>query len=217
MNLKALFGIWILMVSYTSQAQSKKDWKKLFNGRNLQDWIVKIHHHDYNENYGNTFSVEKKKIKVSYDQYGEFNEQYGHLYYKTPFALLNSGVMYHSQDPASIPKEQDWPISVEMQFLAGLGDGKPRPTCNMCSPGTEIEYQGQNILVIASIRPVNRYDPAFWNPGKPLKEGFIALQSEGQPVEFRDIKLLNLKGCMDPSAKNYKNYYVGNDASSCKF
>ena len=79
MNLKALFGIWILMVSYTSQAQSKKDWKKLFNGRNLQDWIVKIHHHDYNENYGNTFSVEKKKIKVSYDQYGEFNEQYGHL------------------------------------------------------------------------------------------------------------------------------------------
>lgn len=282
MNLKALFGIWILMVSYTSQAQSKKDWKKLFNGRNLQDWIVKIHHHDYNENYGNTFSVEKKKIKVSYDQYGEFNEQYGHLYYKTPFAyfhlsleyrfygdlqpgapdftLLNSGVMYHSQDPASIPKEQDWPISVEMQFLAGLGDGKPRPTCNMCSPGTEIEYQGQKYpghclnstsptidknewvkaelivygdsliqhivngkVVLEYSHPsmgggvVNRYDPAFWNPGKPLKEGFIALQSEGQPVEFRDIKLLNLKGCMDPSAKNYKNYYVGNDASSCKF
>ncbi len=37
------------------------------------------------------------------------------------------------QDPRTMPKEQDWPISVEMQPLAGLGDGKPRPTGNMCS------------------------------------------------------------------------------------
>ena len=42
-----------------------------------------------------------------------------------------------------MPKEQDWPISVEMQFLAGLGDGNPRPTGNMCSPGTNIFYNGQ--------------------------------------------------------------------------
>lgn len=33
--------------------------------------------------------------------------------------------MFHSQDPRTILKEQDWPISVEMQLLAGLGDGKP--------------------------------------------------------------------------------------------
>src|SRR5688500_19490995 len=57
--------------------------------------------------------------------------------------ILNSCFMYHSQDPKTISKEQHWPISIEMQFLAGLGDGKPRPTGNMCSPGTEIVYEGK--------------------------------------------------------------------------
>ena len=40
---------------------------------------------------------------------------------------------------------------------------------------------------------VNNYDPEVWEEGKPLKEGFIALQSEGQPIDFRNVKLLNLK------------------------
>ena len=51
--------------------------------------------------------------------------------------------MFHSQDPRTMLKEQDWPISVEMQLLAGLGDGEPRPTGNMCSPGTNVVYQGK--------------------------------------------------------------------------
>ncbi|HEX6849123.1 MAG TPA: DUF1080 domain-containing protein, partial [Chitinophagaceae bacterium] len=140
-------------------------WQQLFNGTDINDWVVKIHHHEAGENFGNTFRVENGIIKVRYDQYGEFNDQFGHLYYKTPFSwfhlklqyrfvgqwvksapsytLLNSGVMFHSQDPHTMPKEQDWPISVEMQFLAGLGDGKPRPTGNMCSPGTEVMQKGQ--------------------------------------------------------------------------
>ena len=155
----------IFLASITSYSQSKKDWIKLFNGKDLKGWNVKIQHHEYNENYGNTFRVTKKKIEVSYDQYGQFNDQFGHLYYEKPmsyfhlkteyrfrgtqqsgapiYTLLNSGIMYHSQDPKSMPKEQDWPISIEFQLLAGLGDGQPRPTGNMCSPGTDIEYQGK--------------------------------------------------------------------------
>jgi hypothetical protein len=34
-----------------------------------------------------------------------------------------------------MPREQNWPISIEFQLLAGLDDGKARPTGNMCSPG----------------------------------------------------------------------------------
>ena len=126
---------------------------------------MKIHHYKAGENFGNTFRVSDNMIQVRYDQYGEFNDRFGHLYYKTPFSrfhlsleyhftgqlqpgapdytLLNSGVMFHSQDPREMPVEQNWPISVEMQFLAGLGDGNPRPTGNMCSPGTEIVYEGK--------------------------------------------------------------------------
>jgi hypothetical protein len=59
------------------------------------------------------------------------------------FTFRNSGVMFHSQDPQTILKEQNWPISVEYQMLADAGDGKPMPTGNMCSPGTEVFYQGE--------------------------------------------------------------------------
>jgi Domain of Unknown Function (DUF1080) len=36
---------------------------------------------------------------------------------------------------------------------------------------------------------VNGYDSALWQPGKALKSGHIALQSEGQPIDFRNIKI----------------------------
>ncbi len=218
---------------------------------------MKIHHHETGDNYGNTFRVQDSAIQVRYDQYGDFNDQFGHLYYKTPFSyyhlkleyrfvgewcktapsytVLNSGVMYHSQDPRTMPKEQDWPISIEMQFLAGLGDGQPRPTGNMCSPGTHIVYQGKldtrhcinsssktydkdewiqaELIVLGDSlithiingdtvlqysKPqiggpvVNRYDPKQKQDGKVLNKGFIALQSEGQPIDFRRIRIMNL-------------------------
>jgi hypothetical protein len=243
----------------------KQEWVSLFNGKDIKDWIVKIHHHEVGVNFGNTFRVEDGILKVRYDQYGDFNEQFGHLYYKTPFSyyhlkfeyrfvekwaptapsytVLNSGIMFHSQDPRTMPKEQDWPISVEMQLLAGLGDGKPRPTGNMCSPGTNIVYKGvldtrhcinstsktyegdqwvrgelivlgdslithiiNGDTVLQYSKPqigggvVERYDPAIKKDGKILKEGFIALQSEGQPIDFRNVEIMNLEA-LAPKSK----------------
>ena len=239
--------------------QTSQKWGSLFNGKDITDWIVKIHHHEAGENFGNTFRVEDNMISVRYDQYGDFNEQFGHLYYKTPFSYFhlklqyrfvgqwvktaptytvrNSGVMFHSQDPRSMPKEQDWPISVEMQFLGGLGDGKPRPTGNMFSPGTEVVQQGTLVpshcinsssktydgdqwvnaelivlgdslithiingdTVLKYSKPqigggvVNRFDPNVKIDGKLLSSGFIALQSEGQEIDFREIKIKDLSG-----------------------
>ena len=279
----ALFvGLLTFMSCATSkQSADKKDWQTLFNGKDINDWIVKIHHHEVGDNFGKTFRVEDGLIKVRYDQYDTFRERYGHLYFKQPFSyyhltfeyrfvgiwrkdapsytLKNSGVMFHSQDPHTMPKEQDWPISVEFQLLAGLGDGKPRPTGNMCSPGTDVVFEGKidprhcinstsktyegeqwvkgEIIVLGDSlithivngdtvlqysKPqigggvANRYDPAQKKDGKLLKEGFIALQSEGQEVDFRNIQLLNLEGCMDPKSKNYKRYFVKNNSAKCK-
>ncbi len=269
-------------LSFTPPAQKEKqDWISLFNGKNIKNWTVKIHHHDVGDNYGNTFRVEDGMIKVRYDQYDKFNERYGHLYFNTPYSYyhlsleyrftgvwrkdapnyteLNSGIMFHSQDPQTMPKEQDWPISVEMQFLAGLSDGKPRPTGNMCSPGTDVIFEGKkdprhcinstsktypkeewvkaDLIVLGDslvqhfingekvleyAKPqigggvANRYNPALKIDGKLLKEGFIALQSEGQEIDFRNIKLLNLEGCMDPQSKSYKSYYVKPNPSKCR-
>lgn len=233
-------------------------WMKLFNGKDISDWIVKVHHHEAGINYGNTFRAEDGLIKVRYDEYGEYNDQFAHLYFKKPFShfhlkldyrftgelqkgapeyvLLNSGVMYHSQDPRTMLKEQNWPISVEMQFLAGLDDGKPRPTGNMCSPGTEIMYQGKmynghclnstsktfdknewvhaELIVLGDSlithiingdtvlqysKPtmgggvVSGYDSTLWQPGKALTSGYIALQSEGQPIDFKNVEIKRLR------------------------
>lgn len=45
----------------------------------------------------------------------------------------------------------------------------------------------------------------------PLKEGYIALQAESQPVDFRNMELLNLVGCMDKSSKKYRAWFVKSD------
>ena len=233
-------------------------WEMLFNGKDLDGWTTKIHHYETGNNYGDTFRAEDGMIKVRYDKYeGNFNERFGHLYYDTPFSyfhlsmeyrfvgnlhpgapsytLLNSGVMFHSQNPRTMPKEQNWPISVEMQFLAGVEEGVDRPTGNMCSPGTEIVFQGElypshclnstsdtyygdqwvkaELIVLGDSlvthiingkkvleysKPqigggtAEGYDPKMKVDGKMLKEGMIALQSEGQPIDFRNIKIKNL-------------------------
>lgn len=240
------------------QDENQEEWQTLFNGKDINDWIVKIHHHEVGDNYANTFKVEDGLLKVNYDEYGEFNNRFGHLFYKEPFSSYhlvveyrftdqwlkdapdytyrNSGVMFHAQDPKTILKEQDWPISVELQLLAGLGDGKPRPTGNMCSPGTDVVYEGKvdprhciestsktydpdqwvraELIVLADslvthiingdtvlqyTKPqigggvVNNFDPALKQDGKLLREGYIALQSEGQSIDFREVMIRKLK------------------------
>ena len=62
---------------------------------------------------------------------------------------------------------------------------------------------------------VGGHDPAIKEDGKLLTSGYIALQGESHPTDFRSIELLNLEGCMDPKAKNYKAYYVKNNSNSC--
>ncbi|GJM29484.1 MAG: hypothetical protein DHS20C17_21190 [Cyclobacteriaceae bacterium] len=164
--LTLIWFLWLCAcVSNPSQDNQSNQWETIFNGRDLDGWTAKFYHHDLGDNYANTFRVIDSSIVVSYDDYTEFGERYGHLFYKQPFSSFhlkfeyrftdqwmeeaphftyrNSGVMFHSQDPRTILKEQNWPISVEYQMLADAEDGEPRPTGNMCSPGTEVFYQGK--------------------------------------------------------------------------
>ncbi len=62
-------------------------------------------------------------------------------------------------------------------------------------------------------------DSVMWTQKQstPLKEGYIALQAESHPIEFRKVELLDLKGCKDPKATNYKSYYVKSDPAQCRY
>ena len=64
---------------------------------------------------------------------------------------------------------------------------------------------------------VSGHRPEMKPDGQPLGEGYISLQSEGHPIQFRRVELLNLKGCMDTQANNYKRYFVADDPESCRY
>ena len=167
-KMKKIVTIFLLLKTISSLAQKKmkaEKWIKLFNGKDLKDWTVKIKDHPVNDNFGNTFRVENGAIKVSYDQYGDkFKEQFGHLFYKKEFsayllvveyrftgdqikdgpgwATRNSGMMLHGQSPESMLLNQDFPISMEAQLLGGNGKDE-RTTNNLCTPGTNVEMNGK--------------------------------------------------------------------------
>ena len=60
--------------------------------------------------------------------------------------------------------------------------------------------------------------PQFANTsGQLLGDGYIAIQAESAPTEFRKIEVLNLVGCMDKKAENFKSYYVKPDNGKCRY
>jgi hypothetical protein len=258
-----------------------EDWIQLFNGKNLDGWIPKINGYELGENFGDTFRVENGVLKVAYDKYDQFNNRFGHLFYKEPFsyyrlaveyrfvgeqcpggpawATRNSAIMIHGQPPKTMRKDQDFPISIEVQLLGGLGKG-PRPTANLCTPGTnvvmndkletrhcinsssktydgdewvrvEVEVHGDGMIkhfvngeqVLWYEMPqigggnVSNFDPQVKRDGVLLRGGSISLQSESHPVEFRKVELLNLAGCMDPKAVNYKPWYIKAENHLCQY
>jgi hypothetical protein len=270
-----------LLPAATGQTASPEDWIQLFNGKDLRDWDVKIKGYPLHENFGNTFRVENGLLKVSYDHYKTFDQRFGHIFYRGKFsyyiiaveyrftgeqaaggpdwAYRNSGIMVHGQAPETMGKDQDFPISIEVQLLGGSGTGT-RTTANLCTPGTNVVMDGKLITrhcvnstsqtyhgdqwvrveaevhgseeirhrvngetVLVYQKPqigggsVSGYDPAVKKDGMLLEEGSISLQSESHPIEFRKVELLNLAGCMDRKAKNYRSYFVKSDPTQCRY
>ena len=73
----------------------REEWMQLFNGRDLEDWAVKINGYELNDNFGNTFRVEDGLLKVAYDEYrGEFGERFGHIFHRRKFSHYIVAVEY---------------------------------------------------------------------------------------------------------------------------
>ena len=148
------------VVSADAAKDQQGEWIQLINGKDLEGWTPKIRYHALGDNFANTFRVEDGLLKVGYEGYDEFKETFGHLFYKDSFsnyilrveyrfvgnqvkggpgwAIRNSGAMLHGERPETMSKDQDFPASIEVQFLGGDGK-KPRSTANLCTPGTNVE------------------------------------------------------------------------------
>ncbi|MBI3467630.1 MAG: DUF1080 domain-containing protein [Planctomycetes bacterium] len=237
-------------------ASKPEAWVSLFNGRDLDGWTPKIKGHALGENFGQTFRVENGVLKVAYDQYPAFNGQFGHLFYKAPFstyklrieyrfignqcpggptwAVRNSGVMIHCQPPETMRQDQDFPVSIEVQFLGGDGEHS-RSTGNLCTPGTHVVIAGELIKRHCTNSSSQTYHGDQWvtveahvlpggkvkhlvngqtvleyeqpqlddsdkdaqglikNGERMLHGGYLALQAESHPIEFRKVEILPLE------------------------
>ncbi|MFP4288321.1 MAG: DUF1080 domain-containing protein [Bacteroidales bacterium] len=253
LGIHGFISVFILLAAFSCQSpvntnnssdRQDQEWISLFNGKNLEDWDMKIRGYELNENFGNTFRVEDGILKASYDEYDTFNDRFGHIFYKDVFshyklrveyrftgeqaeggagwAYRNNGVMFHAQSPESMEKDQSFPVSIEAQMLGGDNTGE-RPTGSVCTPGTYIEMNGQRIddhciesnsktyhgdqwvtmeLVVLGDSLVHHIVEgdtviSYNNLRKekndePLSEGYIALQAESHPTEFRKIEILKL-------------------------
>ena len=262
----------------------RREWITLFNGRDLTDWAIKFKGQDLGVNLHDTFRVQDGLLQVRYDKWSGFDGEFGHIFYtKRPFshyvvaaeyrfvgeqvkgagpryawALRNNGIMAASQSAESMGRDQDFPISLEVQLLGGLGTG-PRTTANLCTPGTHVHF-GDTLITRHCINSrsrtfdgdqwvrveavilgdslvthvvngdtVMRYRkpimgggniagarPGVFREGEPITSGYIALQAETAEIDFRKVEVLDLVGCMDPTARNYKRYYVKSDPGACK-
>jgi hypothetical protein len=261
-----------------------RDWVQIFNGKDLDDWDIKFAHHPLNENFNNTFRVENGLLEVRYDNWTGFKGEFGHIFYKKPFsyylvaveyrfvgeqvtgagpgnawAIRNNGIMVASQSAESMGLDQDFPISLEVQLLGGLGKG-PRTTGNLCTPGTNVVMEGKLVTrhctnstsktydgdqwvrvealvlgdsivkhivegdtVMVYEKPqmgggsANNTKPGVMQPGTLISSGYITLQAETAPIDFRKVEVLDLEGCTDPKASNYKSYFVKSNNSRCLY
>lgn len=238
----------------TEKTVQSEEWVQLFNGKDMEGWTIKMTKHPLGENFNNTFRVENGLMVTRYDQYEKFDGEYGHIFYKNPYshyklrveyrvvgeqvtggagwAIKNSGVMFHAQSPESMLLDQDFPVSIEAQFLGGLGEGE-RPTGNLCTPGTNVVMDGELFTQHCINSSSETYHGEEWvlfelvvygdsiihhlvngdtvltysHPqvgggsgpegypipdGTLISSGYIALQAESHPYEFRKVELLDL-------------------------
>lgn len=255
--MRSFIPIVLLLIFCGHNTTRSPKWIQLFNGKDLNDWKPKITGYALNENFGNTFGVENSVLRVNYNAYPSFDNKFGHIFYKKKFsyyllgveyrftgeqckngpgwALRNSGMMLHCQAPETMGKDQDFPISIEVQLLGGNGKDE-RTTANLCTPGTNVVMKGNlftnhcvsstsktyhgdqwvrvEVLVLGDSivkhiidkkivlqyeKPqigsgnVANYDPSVKKDGMLLTEGYISLQSESHPVEFRKVELVDLE------------------------
>lgn len=248
----------------TRHATKELPFITMFNGRDMKDWTIKIKDHPLNDNFGKTFRVEDGLMKVRYDGYDSFRQQYGHIFYKKKFtayllvveyrfvgkqapggegwALRNSGAMLQSPAPETMPVNQDFPISLEWQMLGGNGTND-RPTGNLCTPGTNVVINNKLFLphcidsksktfhgeqwvhaealvlsdsiihhIVGADTVISYSKPQFdgrdkwvkmagYKDGEIIKEGYISLQSESHPVDFRKAVIYDLGPYMNDPKK----------------
>ena len=151
-------------VENKSHSANQGKWVTLFNGKNLDNWAIKIAGYPLGENFGNTFRVENGILSIRYDKYDSFSNKFGAIYYDKKFSnyrlkveyrfvgettkgapswgFRDGGIQYHCQAPSSVALTQSFPVCLEYNLHGGNGKDE-RPVGEICTPGTYVEINGK--------------------------------------------------------------------------
>ena len=209
----AAVAVWIgCLAGQTAAAQSEK----LFNGKNLDNWNLFVEKSDADPK--DVFKVQDGVIRIEGLPMGYMytREQYDnfklHVEWRWVGKPSNSGVFLFVQDG-----EKTWPNAIECQLCAGdagdfvllggsdiaefrLQPGETRPAFPVVKKKREsseknagewnemeITCRDGNIEVVVNGVLQNQGSQSLH------KKGYIGLQSEGGPLEFRNVRLKRLK------------------------
>jgi len=182
----------------------------LFNGQNMDNWKPYLENPDVDP--ATVWSVQNGLLRCegrpsgyirTTEDYSNYNL---HVEWRWPEKPSNSGVLLHMSEPDMI-----WPKAIEAQLMnQNAGDF-------YVIGGTDFkEHKGKKSRRVPKLNDSSEKDPGQWNTydiicrGNTIElyvngvlqnkateatvnSGKICLQSEGTPIEFRNIKLELLK------------------------
>lgn len=185
---------------------------RLFNGHNLDGWKPVL---SDSSSPSQVWSVRNGVIRCEGKPNGYLRTTRPYSHYKLrlewrwPDEPTNSGVLLHASGP-----DQVWPTSIEAQLRSGdAGDiiliGED---LSLTVDGQTMQPKDSRFLRIPRKKPSNEKKPGQWNLYEILcrgdtielrvnglvqnqasaasaASGYICLQSEGSPIEFRNIIL----------------------------
>jgi len=188
------------------------DWKPLFNGKNLDGWIVKTAKSEVGENPWNLFRVEDECLTVSYVDFDKekFEGEFGHIHTAKAYtnyqfrceyrfvgeqvhggpgwAFANSGIMLHCPPPSEMELDQKFPSSAEFQLL-----GVNRTTGSLFTPGCMVTYKDQPDMKKSIKSTVPSLPLGEWVKAEAIvKDGTIQHWINGELVmEYSNPRLLD--------------------------
>lgn len=188
----------------------------------VEDGLLKVSYDEYDafdDKFGHIFYEEPfshYQLRVEYRFVGEQVEG------GPGWAYRNNGIMFHSQSAESMAIDQDFPASIEAQLLGGDGESERSnfnvctPETHVMIDGelrtehcinsdsdtyhgdqwveVELHVYGDSIVhhIIENDTVLTYTGLQLSATGEPLERGYIALQAESHPTEFRKIEILDL-------------------------